>query len=79
LAPTESQSPNVSCTEKYRLWRAYSFAIADFSRAVQVLNRYTGTMDREEYERLRNFANQAEWTSEQARRELERHAAEHGC
>ena len=65
--------------EKYRLWRAYSFAIADFSRAVQVLNRCTGTMDREEYERLRNFVNQAEWTSEQAQRELERHAAEHGC
>ena len=79
LVPTASRSPNESCAQKARLQRACSFAIADLNRAVQVLDHYVGRMQREEYERLRTFANRTRLKSEWTRRDLERHMAEHGC
>ena len=75
--PAQSQSPNESRTEKERLQRAYFFAIADLNRAVQVLDRYTGVMDRGEYNRLKKFANDTGIAAKQAWLELE--IVEHGC
>jgi len=79
MAPTEAHDPNESCGEKDRIERAYRIATADCGRAVQVLQRYAGSMLLEEYQRLRKFSEEARLRCEQARLELERHCAEHGC
>jgi hypothetical protein len=79
MAPSEANGPNECCGEKDRLERTCRIATADYNRAVQVLQHYTGSMLREEYERLRKFSEEARLKSEQARLELDRHTAEHGC
>ena len=77
--PATSKSPQECCVEKDRLQRSYAFATADYSRAVQVLQRYTGVMDREEYRRLLTFSETARLKCDEARLMLELHLAEHGC
>jgi hypothetical protein len=61
------------------LLRVYSFAISDYSRAVEVLHLRLGTLPKQEYEKIRTFAEKTRELAEQARLALERHAAEHGC
>ena len=68
-----------ACEDKERLLRAYTFAASDYSRAVQVLQRRLGTISREEYQKLRTFAETTRELAEQTRLALERHCAEHGC
>ena len=67
------------CEEKERLLRAYSFAASDYSRAVQVLQRRLGTLSKEEYQKLRAFAERTRELTEQTRLALERHSAGHSC
>jgi hypothetical protein len=67
------------CEEKERLHRAYSFAASDYSRALQVLRRRLGTISKEEYQRLRAFAEKTRELTEQTRLALERHSVSHGC
>jgi hypothetical protein len=57
----------------------YSFATADYSRAVLVLHERSGVMTRQEYLDIRAFAEKARDLEGQARAALDRHAAEHGC
>lgn len=67
------------CEEKLRLTRNYQEANARFSDAVSVLAEKTGTVPRDEYERLRQTAEQLRLDSEKARVNLERHIAQHDC
>jgi hypothetical protein len=46
---------------------------------VQVLQRFTGVMDREEYRRLLTYSEEARLKCDQARSMLELHLVEHGC
>lgn len=73
------EAPAPACEEKERLLRIYSFAISDYSRAVQVLQRRLGTISKEEYQKLRTFTEKTRELAEQTRLALERHCAEHGC
>jgi hypothetical protein len=68
-----------TCEEKTRLLRLYSFATADYSRAVLVLHERSGVMSKAEYQGIRDFAEKTRELAEQARSSLDRHAAEHGC
>jgi hypothetical protein len=68
-----------ACEEKDRLLRAYSFASSDYGRALEVLNRRTSVLPKEEYKTIRAFAEKTKHLVEQARAALERHIAEHGC
>lgn len=68
-----------ACDVKAKLLRAYSFAAADYSRAVLVLNEHIGTLRKDQYEKLRQFSEDAWRTTDEARIALERHTAEHGC
>lgn len=68
-----------TCEEKARLLRAYTFAIGDYHRAYQLLNERLGVMSKEEYDKLRKFAEHSRETAESARKALERHTAAHGC
>ena len=67
------------CEEKDRLLREYTTATADYSRAVQVLQRRLGVLSKSEYERLREFSETARIRSESARQLLDRHVTQHGC
>jgi hypothetical protein len=67
------------CEEKARLLRLYSFATADYSRAVLVLHERSGVMSKYEYQEIRDFAEKTRELAEQARSALDRHAAKHGC
>ena len=67
------------CEFKERLFREYTTATADYSRAVQVLQRRLGVLSKLEYERLREFSETARTKSESARLLLDRHVSEHGC
>ena len=67
------------CLEKARLTAAHNNAAENYSRAVAVLERYLGTMSRDEYEALLEFSERMREQSERARAELQRHIAEHSC
>ena len=68
-----------SCEEKDRLLRAYSFATADYMRAVRLLEERSGVMPKRDYEEIRKYAEKTREVSEQARAALEKHTVEHGC
>jgi hypothetical protein len=57
----------------------YSRAVAEFSRAANVLNTRMGTMYKGDYERLTKAVEEARALSDKAHRELLAHIAEHGC
>jgi hypothetical protein len=67
------------CADKERLQNAYAAAAIDYSRAVQVLERYVGTLAKKEYNELRSYSEKMRQVSEAARRQLEQHLAEHDC
>jgi hypothetical protein len=69
----------ISCEEKIRLLRHYSFALSDYERVTTLLNERTGVMSKEDYDGIHMFAEKAGELVEQARAALDRHAAEHGC
>ena len=68
-----------SCQEKTELVRAYSFAVADYSRAIGVLESNIGILRKAEYIEVRSAAEQYRQQAEAARRALDDHVAEHGC
>jgi hypothetical protein len=69
----------IPCKEKDRLMRLYIVAASDYSRAVQLLQRRAGVMEKADYDELRGFAEEARKTADEARAALDRHTAEHGC
>jgi len=79
--PCEGTQParEESCEVKDRLLREYTTATADYSRAVQVLQRRLGVLSKTEYERLREFSETARTKSESARLALDAHVRNHGC
>jgi hypothetical protein len=69
--------PAPICDKKERLHRAYWMATADYERAFN----YTAWthVSGKEYDRLRQYIEEARLRSEEARQALDRHIAEHGC
>jgi multidrug resistance efflux pump len=68
-----------ACEEKDRLTRAYSSAASDYSRAVELLQKRSGVMSKQDYENIYNFVERARKQVEHARAALEKHTAEHSC
>lgn len=69
----------MSCAMKVQLSSEYEAATAEFSKVAAELRRNIGTSTKENYEQLGHRANEARMKSEQARRTLEQHMAEHHC
>ena len=55
-----------SCAKKERLQKAYRSAASDYGRSVQVLERYLGTMAKDEYKVLRSYSDTMRRVSEAA-------------
>jgi hypothetical protein len=68
-----------TCEQKSLYVKAYSIAAEDFARSVADLNAKTATSLKPEYDRLRNATQEFHTKMEQAKLELERHIASHGC
>ena len=71
--------PALGCDERARLLNEYNSATMAFSASVAELVQKPGTTLEGEYKRLKNAADQARIATEQARLNLEKHIAEHGC
>ena len=71
--------PALGCDERARLLNEYNSATMAFSASVAELVQKAGTTLQGEYNRLKNAADQARIAAEQARLNLEKHIAEHGC
>jgi hypothetical protein len=67
------------CPEKTRLLNEYSEATQKFSESVSVLQTRMGTVPKNEYDRLVRLSETHRVRSEQARLDMERHIADHGC
>ena len=79
MGAAEAELKPSECAEKIRLISHYQVATADYSRAVQVLSKKSGTMRKAKYVKIREYAETARLLSETARAELDQHTAEHGC
>jgi hypothetical protein len=73
-----AQSPQ-PCTEKRRLAGEYRTYTDQYNRSVKALHQRTGVLQKAAYRELFRSTEQARALSEKARRDLERHIAEHGC
>jgi hypothetical protein len=69
----------VTCPDKARLLVAYNDAAQEFSVALSQLRGNAPVVPQEEYERLRLVMEEARLRTDNARWDLERHVAEHGC
>jgi hypothetical protein len=67
------------CEEHHRLLGAYQRAVNTFSLALDALGASRGTLEKAEYQRMAGYVEQSRLNSEQARIDLQRHDAEHGC
>ena len=75
---TEPQSVR-DCTDRDRLVYAYEIALADYKRAVAVIQWARGKPSREDHERLLKYIDEAQVKSEEARSALDTHIDGHGC
>jgi hypothetical protein len=69
----------MTCDEKVLLQRRYARATGMYTDALTFLSARIGTVDKQEYERLRYIAERFRKASDYARMELEKHTADHGC
>ena len=67
------------CDRHGELLSAYQKAVALFSTTLDALQAARSTASKAEYDRMRNYVEQTRLISEDARMDLERHVAEHGC
>jgi RNase P subunit RPR2 len=67
------------CDRHSELLAAYQKAVALFSMTLDALQAGRATVEKQEYERMRSYVEQTRLIAEDARMELERHVAEHGC
>ena len=67
------------CERYGELLAAYQKAVALFSTTLDALQAGRATNAKEEYERMRSYVEQTRLIAENARMDLERHVAEHGC
>src|SRR5215467_7676030 len=77
MSVSESAAP--ACEEKARLLRLYAVAESHHQRAIQHLTWMLGVIKKPNYEDLHEFVETARDIAEDARKALDRHAAEHGC
>ena len=70
---------SLECDEKVRLLNGYRLGAQEFLTSITELQNRLGTVPKREYERLRRVTETNRMKSEQARLELERHLADHGC
>jgi hypothetical protein len=68
-----AESKTAECAEKLRLLHDYQVALADLSRAVQVLLKTSRTMRKTKYMKIRAYSETARLKAESARKELDRH------
>jgi hypothetical protein len=68
-----------ACPEKVSLVAAYFHATSNYQRSVATLNRFIGTIQKAEYENIREWTEKARTDADSARLALEAHIAEHGC
>jgi hypothetical protein len=67
------------CEEYAKLLKAYQQSLALFSLTLGALQAARATVPREESRRQAGYFEQARMRSDQARAELDKHTAEHGC
>ncbi len=67
------------CDKQHKFLKAYQRAVNTFSVALDALEASRGCIGPEEYKRMEGYVEQARLNAEQARIDLERHGAEHGC
>jgi RNase P subunit RPR2 len=67
------------CERHTELLTAYQKAVALFSTTLDALQAARANVAKDEYDRMRNYVEQTRMISENARIDLERHVAEHGC
>jgi hypothetical protein len=67
------------CEQHDELLATYQKAVALFSTTLDALQAGRATIARGEYERMRSYVEQTRLKAEDARVDLERHVAEHGC
>jgi hypothetical protein len=77
MSISESAAP--ACKEKARLLRLCAVAESNHQLAIQRLTWMIGALRESNFELLSEFAETARSIVEEARQELERHTAEHGC
>jgi hypothetical protein len=70
---------SVFCAEKTRLVLAYSDASEEFCALVLRAHKESSVMLKMEYEKLKILTKEAEMRADNARREMDRHIAGHGC
>jgi hypothetical protein len=68
-----------ACPEKVRLVAAYLHATSSHQRSVELLNRFVGTLSKEQYDDIRHCAEQERVKVDQTRVAFEAHILEHGC
>ena len=68
-----------SCPTKTLLLAAWQSAAEIYSQAVSQLSKQIGVLSKEDYERLKDFAEESRQRSIDAQTKLEAHIAEHGC
>jgi hypothetical protein len=71
--------PHVGCIQKEHLVDEYRRSAQTLLESLTVLHTRMGTVDRDEYERLRRISEQSRMSAERVRLELEQHIADHRC
>jgi len=69
----------MGCVEKLRLVDAYRKATECLLTSLTQLHTKMGTVERDEYDRLRRITEDDRMKADQARLEMERHIADHRC
>jgi hypothetical protein len=67
------------CHEKHQLTEEYNIATAAYSQSVSELFASIGVIPKAQYQQLRTATEEARLASADARDQLERHIADHGC
>jgi hypothetical protein len=67
------------CEQHWELLAAYQKAVVLFSTTLDALQSSRATLVQDEYKRMRNYVEQTRLLAEDARIDLDRHVAEHGC
>jgi hypothetical protein len=69
----------MGCLEKTRLVDAYRKATEMLLASLTELHSRMGTVEKDEYDRLRRITDEDRMKAEHARLEMERHVADHQC
>ena len=67
------------CEERLRLEDQYRARTNEYSRSVDVLQKWLGMLKKQDYKEIREAMERARNGAERAKLALERHVAEHGC